>query len=303
MKNLFLIDANSLIHRTFHALPPLNSKKGIPTNALYGLSSILISMLRYKPDFIAACFDRPEPTIRKQEFKEYKAQRPKTPDELIFQIIEAHNLFKAFDINFFEQPGFEADDLIASLAEKFKKENDLKIIILTGDSDTFQLIDDEKIIVRILKKGISEVEDFNEQKILEKFEISPQQIIDFKALTGDPSDNIPGISGIGPKTAIELIKKFNKIENLFIQKNELPSLLQQKIIENKENVIFYKNLITLNKNLEININLNNLKFEPKIKKIIDYFEKFEFKTLIKRLQNNKNNNPNQNTIRKQGTIF
>lgn len=300
MKNLFLIDANSLIHRTFHALPPLNSNKGIPTNALYGLSSIMLAMLRDKPDFCAACFDRPEPTFRKKEFDEYKAQRPKAPDELISQIIEAHHLFEAFGIKIFEQAGFEADDLIASLAEKFKTESNLKIIILTGDRDAFQLVNDEKIIIRILKKGISEVEDYTEQSILNKFQITPQQIIDFKALIGDPSDNIPGVIGIGPKTAINLIQQFGNIENLFKSENKLPENLKNKLIPNKENVLLYKKLITLNRNLEINANLNDLKFNPDTEKIINYFEKFGFKTLIKRLLNN-NNKKKEGT--KQATIF
>ncbi|MCX7589457.1 MAG: hypothetical protein N2Z85_00755 [Patescibacteria group bacterium] len=308
MKNLFLIDANSLIHRTFHALPPLNSKDGAPTNALYGLSSILLSILKNKPDFCAACFDRPEPTFRKKEFEKYKSQRPKAPDELISQIIEAHNLFEAFNIKFFEQPGFEADDLIASLTEKFKNEPNLKIIILTGDRDTFQLIEDEKVIVRIFKKGISEVEDYTQKTILEKFQILPEQIIDFKALVGDPSDNIPGINGIGPKSAIELLKQFKNLENLFINQKKMPENLKNKLIENKENVLLYKKLITLNKNLEINIKLDNLKFDPQLDKIINYFEKFNFKTLIKRLYNINDNqklikNDNENKKIKQSSMF
>jgi DNA polymerase-1 len=307
MKKLFLIDANSLIHRTFHALPPLNSKDNKPTNALYGLASILISMLRDKPDFCAALFDRPEPTFRKEKFQEYKAQRPKAPDELIFQIIEAHNLFQAFNIKFFEEPGFEADDLIASLALKFINVPDLQIIILTGDRDTFQIIKDKKIIVRILKKGISEVEDYDEDLILSKFQILPEELIDFKALVGDPSDNIPGVSGIGPKTAIDLIQKYKTIENLFKHLNEIQNL-KEKLLKEKENVLLYKKLVTLNKNLKINVNLNDLKFEPNNEKIIAYFEKFGFKTLIKRILNNQKNNESKNNnfktqTQRQATIF
>lgn len=306
MKKLFLIDANSLIHRTFHALPPLNSKDNKPTNALYGLASILISMLRDKPDFCAALFDRPEPTFRKEKFQEYKAQRPKAPNELIFQIIEAHNLFEAFNINFFEKPGFEADDLIASLALKFIHEPNLQIIILTGDRDTFQIIKDKKIIVRILKKGISEVEDYDEDLIVSKFNLLPEELIDFKALVGDPSDNIPGISGVGPKTAIELIKKYKTVENLFKHLNELQNL-KEKLLKEKENVLLYKKLVTLNKDININVNLNDLKFEPDNEKIITYFEKFGFKTLIKRILNNNKAGlaKNSQEIKKprQATIF
>ena len=155
MRRLLLIDANSLIHRAFHALPPLTAKGGRPTGALYGLASILIKTLGgdLKPDFIIAAFDRPEPTFRKEMFKEYKAHRPKAPDELISQIIEAHNLFEKFGVKFFEKPGFEADDIIGTFAKKFEKERDLQIVVLTGDLDTLQLVDQGHIVVQILKKG------------------------------------------------------------------------------------------------------------------------------------------------------
>src|SRR3989344_2748923 len=137
MRTLLLIDANSLIHRSFHALPPLTNRRGEPVQALYGISSILLRLWREaRPDYAAALFDRPEPTFRKKEYAEYKAQRPAAPDELISQIIEAHNLFPAFGIKTFEKAGFEADDLIATLAEKFRYDPDARVVILTGDRDT-----------------------------------------------------------------------------------------------------------------------------------------------------------------------
>ncbi|MGB9608779.1 MAG: 5'-3' exonuclease [Minisyncoccia bacterium] len=300
MKKLFLIDANSLIHRTFHALPPLISKNNEPTNALYGLASILLALLRENPEFCAALFDRPEPTFRKKEFTEYKAQRPKAPDELISQIIEAHNLFEAFGIKYFEMPGFEADDLIASLANKFKNEPDLQIIILTGDRDTFQLVYDQKIIVRILKKGISETEDYDENLIFSKFKLLPKELVDFKALVGDPSDNIPGVNGIGPKTASDLIQRFKTVENLFQNLNQIPNL-KEKLLKEKENVLLYKKLTILNQDLKINVQLEELKFNPSKEKLINYFEKFGFKSLINRVNNF--NNKEQSAKSKQATIF
>lgn len=286
MRKLFLIDANSLIHRTFHALPPLNSSEGKPTNALYGLSSILLALFREKPYFWAACFDRPEPTFRKKEFEGYKAQRPKAPDELISQIIESHRLFEAFNIKFFEEPGFEADDLIASLVEKFKIEPNLQIIILTGDRDTFQLIDDDKVIVRILKTGISKTENYNEALIYEKFKIAPHQLVDFKALVGDPSDNISGIKGIGPKTACELLKKFGSLEKILENIDFLDDKLKEKLIPHKDQVLLYKKLIVLKKDLKINVVLNELNFAPNKEKLVKYFQDLDFKTLIKRLEKN-----------------
>lgn len=303
MRKLFLIDANSLIHRTFHALPPLNSSEGKPTNALYGLSSILLALFREKPDFCAACFDRPEPTFRKKEFEEYKAQRPKAPEELIYQIIEAHKLFEAFNIKFFEEPGFEADDLIASLVQKFKIEPNLQIIILTGDRDTFQLIDNNKVIVRILKTGISKTENYNEALIYEKFKIAPRQLVDFKALVGDTSDNISGIKGIGPKTACELLKKFGSLEKILENIDFLDDKLKEKLIPYKEKVLFYKKLIVLKKDLEINITLNELIFMPNKEKLVKYFQSLDFKTLIKRLEKNFIFLGKSGNNFKQATIF
>src|SRR6266404_1825698 len=140
MRTLLLIDANSLIHRSFHALPPLTAKDGKPVQAIYGIGSILLRLWRdERPEYAAALFDRPEPTFRKKMYAEYKAQRPAAPTELISQIIEAHNIFPAFGIKTFEKPGFEADDLIATFAEKFKHESDVQVVILTGDRDTLQL--------------------------------------------------------------------------------------------------------------------------------------------------------------------
>ncbi len=202
MKTLLLIDANSIIHRSFHALPPLTTKDGKPAQAIYGIGSILLKLWRDgRPEYAAALFDRPEPTFRKKMYVEYKAQRPAAPTELISQIIEAHNIFPAFGIKTFERPGFEADDLIATFAEKFKKEKDVQVVILTGDRDTLQLVEGEKVVVRTFKTGVSETLTYDEAAVKEKYGLLPNQLIDYKALVGDPSDNIKGVPGVGPKTA------------------------------------------------------------------------------------------------------
>ena len=149
MRKLLLIDANSVIHRSFHALPPFTAPDGSPTGAIYGVASILLKLWREdRPDYAAALFDRPEPTFRDKKYAEYKAQRPPAPDILILQIIEMHNLFRAFGITTFEKPGFEADDLIATLATRFKNEKDLQVVVLTGDRDTLQLVEGEKVVVQ-----------------------------------------------------------------------------------------------------------------------------------------------------------
>lgn len=295
MQTLLLIDANALIHRCFHALPPFKSKEGKPTGALYGLSSILIKILHPEkkendkdgingqlPEYIVAFFDRPEPTFRKQVYKDYKAQRPKTPDELVSQIIDAHELFSAFDIKSFEIPGFEGDDLIGTAAEKLKSTPEIKIIILTGDLDTVQLVENGKIMVETTKKGISETFIYNEDEVKNRFGVFPIQIPDYKGLVGDQSDNIKGVPGIGPKTAAAILQKYETIENFLKSGQEEKNY--QKIIEFKEQVITSKYLAEIRKDAPLEINIQNLKYKglPK-EKLAKHFESLGFQSMIKRL--------------------
>ena len=288
MKTLLIIDANSLIHRCFHALPPLTGPNNQPTGSLYGLSSILIKILREQnPAFITAFFDRPEPTFRKEIFYEYKIQRPKAPDELVSQIIEAHKLFEAFKIKTFEVPGLEADDLIGTAVENFKKTPGLKIVILTGDLDILQLVENNKVVVETTKKGVSDTIIYNEAGVKERYEgLSPNQVSDFKGLVGDPSDNIWGVPGIGPKTAIPLIKKYGSLENL-LENGQLEKIYP-KIIKFKEQALLSKKLAQLKCDAPLVIkDLSELKYEGLPKEILtSYFEKLGFKSLVNRVNNN-----------------
>jgi len=284
MKTLLLVDANALIHRCFHALPPFTTKEGKPSGAIYGLASVLIKILNSKPsDYIVAFFDRPEPTFRKEMYDEYKSHRPKAPNELISQIIEAHRLFENFGIKSFEIPGFEADDLIGTAVEKLKNEPDLKIIILTGDLDALQLIENEKIMVETFKKGISDTIIYNEKETLNKFGVLPRQLIDYKGLAGDQSDNIKGVSGIGPKTAAQIIQKYGTIEQFLEQGQKEKSY--EKINASREIALLSKKLATIRRDtpLEIN-NLEELKYKGILKeKLIAYFEEMGFQSLVKRI--------------------
>ena len=222
MKKLLLVDANSIIHRSFHALPPFTTPSGKPSGAIYGIASILLRLWREdRPDYIAALFDRPEPTFRDKIYAEYKAQRPQAPDELIQQIIEAHHLFAAFGVTTFEKPGYEADDLIATLAVYFKNTPDLQVVILTGDRDTLQLVDGNKLVVQVFNTGISDTTIYDEAAVIAKYDgLAPSQLVEYKALVGDSSDNIKGVPGVGPKTGAELIKRFGTVENMFKHLNE-----------------------------------------------------------------------------------
>ena len=303
-----MIDAHSLIHRSFHAMPPLTTPGGEPIQAVYGLASILLKILREdKPDYLAACFDRPEPTFRKEEYVEYKAQRPKTPDDLVSQLLRARELFSNFGIETLEAAGFEADDLIATLAEKFsakgeisplrggkseprklnsvelRGEPDLKIVILTGDLDTLQLVFQDKVVVRTFRKGVSDTFTYDEKAVYERYGLKPGELIDYKALVGDPSDNIKGISGIGPKRASDLLKKFETLENIY--KNlDVDEKLKRMLGDSQKQAELAKKLVTLKRDVPIIIpDLSSFAVNFDKKKLLSYFQKLGFETLVKRL--------------------
>lgn len=283
MTTLLLIDAQALIHRSFHALPPFTAPDGRPVGALYGLSSTLVKLLGERPpEYAAAMFDRPEPTFRKQEFAAYKAHRPPTPDDLITQIIAAHELFTVFGIPTFEKAGFEADDLIGTFAKRFASP-DHTIVILTGDLDTLQLIDGPRVVVRALKKGITETMVYDDAAVLERFGLRPDQMTDYKGLVGDPSDNIPGVNGVGPKTAARLIGEYGSLESLL--EHLVPKgTIEQKIIAGKEQALFSKRLATIRCDVPIEATLDALVYSGLDRtRVSTYFESLGFDSLVRRM--------------------
>ncbi len=283
MKKLLLIDANSIIHRCFHALPPLSTPDGRPIQAVYGLSNIFLRMWREeRPAFAAALFDRPEPTFRKKKYKEYKGQRPPTPSELISQIIEAHEFFKQFGIATFEKPGYEADDCIATLAEKFKNGDDLQVIILTGDADTLQLVESDRLVVRTFRKGISDTIIYDEPAVKARYGLHPNQLVDYKALVGDPSDNIKGVPGVGPKTAAELLQRHGNLEHLLAHASP-EDKLEKKVVGFREQAEFAKSLVILDRQVPLEIDsLNELRIEDHSDAPVAYFKTLGFESLLKR---------------------
>jgi len=305
MKTLLLIDANSIIHRSFHALPPFTTPDGKPSGALYGIASILLKLWREEhPDYAAAAFDRPEPTFRDKKYAAYKAQRPPAADELIAQIIAAHGLFNAFGVMTFEKPGFEADDVIATLAEKFKKEKDLQVIILTGDRDTLQLVEGDKVVAKMFVKGVSETMVYDEKAVIAKYGLTPAQVVDYKALVGDSSDNIKGVPGIGPKTATEVIQKYGGVKNIYEHLGEDPKL-EKKFGPYKKEADLSRELVILERHVPLepeDLALAMLAVKARGPAEADgtltaYFEKMGFATLLKRLAGK----PKPTSI--QGTIF
>lgn len=295
LRRIVLIDAHALIHRAYHALPGFASSKGEPTGALYGLSTMVMRAIdELKPHAIFACFDLPKPTFRHTAYDAYKGTRQKSDDELISQLIRAKDVFDAFTIERFELEGFEADDLIGTLVEKLKKEKDVEIIIVSGDMDTMQLIEGEKIKVYTLKKGIQETQMYDEKKVIERYSLTPKQIPDYKGLAGDPSDNIPGIKGIGEKTATELLSYFGTIEKMYasLKKNRqlfLDKGIKERVVklleEGEEEALFSKTLATIR--LDAPIQTPDISicwsddFVPE--KLAAIFEDLEFRSLKPRV--------------------
>src|SRR3989338_5058963 len=214
-RRLVLLDSHAILHRAYHAMPGFVSAKGEPTGALYGLSLMLFSIIKeFAPDAIVACFDLPGPTFRDEMYKEYKAGRVKIEDDLVYQLNRAKDLLSAFDIPVLEKEGFEADDILGTLVEKIKDKK-LDIIIASGDMDTMSLLADKRVKVYTLKTGIKDTILYDAKRAEERYGIAPNLIPDYKALRGDPSDNIIGVAGIGEKTGTELIQKFGGIEDIY----------------------------------------------------------------------------------------
>jgi DNA polymerase-1 len=298
-KRLIIIDSNSVIHRAFHALPPLTTKKGEIVNAIYGFLLVFLKAIKeFEPDFIAACFDFPAPTFRHKKFKEYKAKRPPTPKEIYEQIPKVKKVLEAFDVKILEKQGFEADDIIGTISKKFPKKQiypGIETIILSGDLDTLQLVD-RHTKVYLLKKGVKNTVLYDEDLVKEKYlGLFFDQLIDLRALRGDASDNIPGIKGIGEKTAISLLKEFDTLENIYKHLKEktgkskkIKPRVKELLIEQKEQAFLSQELATIHKNVPIEVIPEKYKWQGyEGNKAIAALEKFGFHTLIKRIKKSK----------------
>jgi DNA polymerase I len=254
LKTVVLLDAHAILHRGYHAMQGFATRDGRPTGALYGFITMVLKIYEeIKPDYVAACFDLPKPTFRHTSYDGYKAGRQKSDDALVEQIKESYKLCEALSIPVYTCEGFEADDLLGTLAEQIKKDKAMRVVIASGDMDTLQLVDDERVTVFTLKKG-NEGVFYTEKKVLERFGFGPLHIPDYKGLAGDPSDNIIGISGIGDKTATELIKKYGTIEQMYeVLKKNAHTLIDDgfkermvKLLEEgEEDALFSKTLATI----------------------------------------------------------
>ena len=289
-KTLIIIDGNAIVHRAFYALPPLKKKGGEIVNAVYGFLSVFFKSINdFSPDYIAATFDLPGKTFRHKKYKLYKANRVKASDDLYNQIPMIKEVLKELGVKVFDKAGFEADDLIGTIAKTAPKKRPLlDVIIITGDMDVLQLVD-KNIKVSALKKGIKDTLLYDEEEVKEKYDgLTPKQLIDYKGLRGDPSDNIPGVTGIGEKTAIALIKEFGSMDNLYekIRKNkaEIKDKLREKLVTQKDQALVSRMLGEINNKVEIDFDLEKCAWKGCNKdKTIKVLEDYGFKTLIKRL--------------------
>ncbi|MFC1629982.1 5'-3' exonuclease H3TH domain-containing protein [Patescibacteria group bacterium] len=294
-KRFIIIDSNAVLHRAYHALPPLATKKGEVVNAIYGFLLVFFKAIKeLHPDFIVATFDMAAPTFRHKEFKEYKAKRPKAPDEFYLQIPKVKEVLKSFNVPIFEKEGYEADDLIGAISVQAAKKQaypKVETIILSGDLDNLQLVN-SNTKVYTLRKGVKDTILYDEEKVKERYQgLVPSQLTDYRGLKGDPSDNIPGVTGIGEKTAIELLKEFKTLENLYKELDDqsssvakLKARTRELLLQYREQAFFSKMLATIRIDAPIDIDLKKCEWGKYDKKEVEsLLQNLEFYSLINRL--------------------
>lgn len=303
MSKLVLIDGNAILHRAFHALPQsLTTKDGKPINAVYGFVSMLLRIIQdLKPTHIAVCFDTPKETFRKAQYVGYQANRPRLDSGLSPQFEITYKVLKAMNIPIYKKERFEADDILGTIANQMTQnvtlsgpvlskvegvEGSLEVIIVTGDRDILQLVDDKnKISVYMPIKGLSTAKLYFETDVVERMGVKALQIVDYKALAGDSSDNYPGVPGIGEKTAINLLEKYNNLENIYQHINEIPEKVAKKLALGAESAGMSKSLAAIVKDVPITFDLKDASiWDVSNPKVLKEFEKIGFKTLTKRVQ-------------------
>lgn len=295
-QKLVLLDMHAILHRAYHALPDFSSPSGEPTGALYGLSAMLLKIIDdLKPDYIAACFDLPKPTFRKKIYAQYKDGRKETEESLKAQIMRSRDVLDVFGIPYYEEEGFEADDLLGSIAELLKDRKDISIVIASGDMDTLQLVDGERVQVYTLRRGLTDTVVYDEKGVQDRFTFGPEMLADYKGLRGDPSDNIPGVRGVGEKTATTLITSIGGIDEIYkTLKEDEDSLLKLDGISKRvvgllrdaeDEARFSKMLATIKNDVDVSFKLPEERWEDvlDIPRIEVLFKNLGFKSLLEKI--------------------
>lgn len=295
-KTFVILDAHALIHRAYHALPAFTNSAGEPTGALYGVTTMTLKIIEtFNPDYLVAAFDLPKPTFRHQVYGAYKAGRVKAEDALVAQLQSARKLFEAFGIPVLDAEGFEADDVIGTLVEQYKETPGLNIIIASGDMDTMQLIEGDKIKVFTLKKGLNDTILYNEEAVHNRFGFNPIQLVDYKGLRGDASDNIIGVPGIGEKTATTILQAFGSLENLYkAVETDRPSVVKAGVSErmvglleeHKEDAFFSKTLAMIRRDAPVKYSFPKELYKDLVdtKGLLELFNHYEFRSLGHRVK-------------------
>jgi len=294
MARAFLFDGTGLLYRAFYAIDQsLSTTTGIPTGALYGLARMLLKFMKEHikvgEDYCAFVVDvKGGSTYRKELYERYKAHRPETPEPLLRQISLVGELVEGFGIKLVRMPGYEADDVIATLAKKFEKEKDSlgisEINVVTSDKDLLQLVN-ENISVWRIEKGVTDIKKYTVRDVYERYGVYPYQIVDYLALVGDASDNIPGVPGIGEKTAVKILRDFGSVENALKNQNRLPDKIRERLLSYSEDYELSRKLVELNCEIELPIDLKELKYQGcDSARLLEVLKKFEFASIIKELQ-------------------
>ena len=285
-KKVMLIDGSSLIFRAFFALPNLTNADGVMTNGVYGfLTMYFRAVEEYKPDYILVAFDKKTKTFRHKEFEDYKANRDKAPNELNYQFGILKDILDSLNVKYLDIDGYEADDIVGTFS-KIAKDEDLETVIITGDKDYFQLVND-KVVVFLTRKGISQMEEITVKSIEDDYGLSPKQLIDVKGLMGDKSDNIPGVDGIGEKTAIKFIKKYGSMEGLYENLDDIAGKKTKENLENSKAIAFLsKKIGTIVTNAPVRMDISDLKIkEPDLDSLREKFSKYNFNKFMEKFEN------------------
>lgn len=286
MNKLLLVDGSALLHRAYHAYPPLTTKTGEIVGAVYGVVSILISALdEVKPTHVMVAWDLPKPTFRHLKYVGYKAQRPKADEEMVLQIPKVKEVVGAMGIVQIEEGGYEADDIIGTLSKLGNE--DSNVVILTGDQDTMQLVN-EQVKVLTPAKGANPPVLYGPDEVWNKYGVHPEQIVDYKALIGDSSDNIPGVPGIGPKGAANLIKMFGSLEKIYKELKEVQvhfgELMAKKLADGKESALMSQDLSRIVTDMELKVSMDEMEYKDfASRELKEKFEELNFKSLIRRI--------------------
>lgn len=294
LPKILLLDSDALIHRSFHAMPPLTTPKGELVNAVYGFSAALLKSIKDEnPDYVVACFDAGRITFRNKIYKDYKAHRQETDHALTMQIPRVKEVIETLNIPLIAQKGLEADDLIGSLATQAAKKG-MEVVIVTGDNDALQLVNDS-ISVYSLRRGVTDTLTYDRQAVKEKMGVFPEQVVDYKAIAGDSSDNIPGAPGIGPKGAADMLNKYETLDGIYQHLDELKERHKNILTENKKQVYMSQELAEIRKDLDIELDLDHADISNfKFNDVVNLFHDLNFKSLLTKLP--KSTSPEQATL-------